>query len=461
MHIPFIGRLRGQEWPVLFLSIAFVFFESFIHIITLFLPRFLLELFDKAAKLSLSTFSEVEDSDEIKKIRDLTSFVDICNARGYESEVHYTATKDGFLLALHRITGRTNQPPNQVRKPVVYLHHGLLMCSEVWVVNENPKLSLAFALSDFGYDVWLGNNRGNKYSKKHLYCIPSQTQFWNFCIDDFALYDIPNSIDFILNATGCKSLAYIGFSQGSAQAFASLSIHPELNRKVSAFIAIAPAMSPPGLSNKIADSLMKASPMLLFLLFGRKAILSSTMFWQYLVTPELFIRVIDVALYTLFNWKSKHITHKQKLIAYFHLYSTTSVKSVVHWFQVLKNQCFQMYDDDPSATISLRKGFYEVTKFPTKNITTPITLIYGEIDSLANPGHMAANLPTGTDVRAVPDHEHLDLIWGDDVDKVVFPSVFQALEASGSQSPVIYETLSSHKSLRAVRNSVSRGLAFL
>lgn len=57
----------------------------------------------------------------------------------------------------------------------------------------------------------LGNNRGNKYSKKSLHSIPSQDKFWNYSIDDFCLYDIPDSIEHILKVTKNKSLSYIGF----------------------------------------------------------------------------------------------------------------------------------------------------------------------------------------------------------------------------------------------------------
>ena len=64
--------------------------------------------------------------------------------------------------------------------------------------------------------------------------------------DEFAFYDIPDSIDYVLHATTAKSLSYIGFSQGTAQAFAALSIYPQLNEKVNVFIALAPAMSPKG-----------------------------------------------------------------------------------------------------------------------------------------------------------------------------------------------------------------------
>ena len=54
-----------------------------------------------------------------------------------------------------------------------------------------------------------------------------------------------------------QKLSYAGFSQGTAQAFAALSTHPGLNAKANVFIALAPAMSPPGLA--IVDGLMKAS----------------------------------------------------------------------------------------------------------------------------------------------------------------------------------------------------------
>ena len=59
--------------------------------------------------------------------------------------------------------------------------------------------------------------------------------------------------------TQANKLSYVGFSQGTAQAFAALSIHPRLNEKINVFIALAPAMSPPGLAAPIVDGLMKAS----------------------------------------------------------------------------------------------------------------------------------------------------------------------------------------------------------
>lgn len=82
-------------------------------------------------------------------------------------------------------------------------------------------------------------------------------------MDEFAWHDIPDSIEYILDITKEPSLGYIGFSQGTAQAFAALSIHPQLNQKVNVFIALAPAMSPAGLSAPVVDGLMKSSYVLL------------------------------------------------------------------------------------------------------------------------------------------------------------------------------------------------------
>lgn len=162
-------------------------------------------------------------------------------------------------------------------------------------------------------------------------------------MDQFAFHDIPDSIEYILTTTSQTSLSYIGFSQGTAQAFATLSIHPSLNDKVDVFIALAPAMSPAGLHNSVVDALMKASPEVIFLAFGRRSILSSTTMWQSILYPPIFVRIIDFCLLVLFNWKGKNISAHQKLAAYPHLYSFTSTKSVVHWFQIIRNKCFQMY----------------------------------------------------------------------------------------------------------------------
>lgn len=387
-------------------------------------------------------------------------FVELCELYGYYAEEHIVQTGDGYLLGLHRLgwkRGEEEQKVNagpgssSVEKKVVYMHHGLMMNSEVWVCLTEKERCLPFMLVEQGYDVWyethfvlflistlyspyyrrLGNNRGNKYSKKSLHHSPTSTEFWNFSMDQFAFHDIPDSIEYILSTTYQPSLSYIGFSQGTAQAFATLSIHPTLNNKVDVFVALAPAMAPPGLASGIVSSFVKSTPSILFLAFGRRAILGSATMWQALLYPGIFTYFIDTSLRFLFGWHTKNITAHQKLAAYPHLYSFSSTKTVVHWFQIIRNGAFQMFDDEVSTpfAVSSSSKYYKVAKFPTRNIKTPIVLIYGGSDSLVDIKLMLKELPKHTLAKEIPKYEHLDLLWASDVHTLVFPHVLEALES--------------------------------
>jgi len=326
-----------------------------------------------------------------------------------------------------------SQEQGSVQKKVIYLHHGLMMNSEIWVCLTEQERCLPFLLVERGYDVWLGNNRGNKYSKKSTTMTPNESKFWSFSIDQFAFHDIPDSIDYILSTTHQPTLSYIGFSQGTAQAFAALAVHPTLNQKVDLFVALAPAMNPPGVASGIVDSFVKTSPEVLFLMFGRRALLTSATMWQAILYPPIFVRLIDISLSFLFGWRTRNIAANQKLAAYPHLYSFTSTKSVVHWFQIIRHGKFQMYDDEYQAPWSVSDGarFYKVPRFPTRNIKTPIVLVWGGSDSLVDINIMLKELPKHTVAKEIPHYEHLDFLWAQDVDKLVFPHVFQALERHG------------------------------
>lgn len=56
-----------------------------------------------------------------------------------------------------------------------------------------------------------------------------------------------------------SQLCYIGFSQGTAQAFAALSNSSELQRKVSLFVALSPAVRANHLSKSLLLSLVQAN----------------------------------------------------------------------------------------------------------------------------------------------------------------------------------------------------------
>lgn len=56
--------------------------------------------------------------------------------------------------------------------------------------------SMIFLFFPFpSYDVWLGNARGNKYSLKHMFLKPHEKKFWEFSMDELALFDMPDTVD--------------------------------------------------------------------------------------------------------------------------------------------------------------------------------------------------------------------------------------------------------------------------
>lgn len=104
---------------------------------------------------------------------------------GYAVEEHSVETRDGFVLGMQRIplphgASRRDGADGRAR-PAVLLQHGLMQCSEVWLTNGREG-SLAFILADAGFDVWLGNNRGNTYSAKHTQLRADNPEYCEFLL---------------------------------------------------------------------------------------------------------------------------------------------------------------------------------------------------------------------------------------------------------------------------------------
>ncbi|KAG2220893.1 hypothetical protein INT45_013022 [Circinella minor] len=470
LSIPILDRLSIRDYQGLILTILFFGFESLIRIIVTILPSFVIKGIDVFIANVFPWLSKNETNPHVSPLEKAESFDQMMRFwKKYEFEQHVVRTRDDYLLCVHRIPSvlqnqkgvkqpslkppkRTSNKTSKIHvidnldnfdqqfppvhhfqtKPVVLLYHGFLMSSEIWVCNVDEYRNLPLLLAEKGYDVWLGNARGNKYSQNHLWRNPRYHEFWGFSLNEYAIYDLPDVVDYILDHTGVRNLTYIGFSQGTAQAFASLSINPALNRKINLFIAMAPATTPKGLHHPLIDAFVKATPSVIYLLFGRKTPLKLALFWQRIISPPMFVKVIDICVGFLFGWTGRNMTPDQKLVSYQHLYSLTSVKSLVHWFQIIRTGRFQMFDELPSRLpyhTANAVADHVPPRFTTKQIKTPIAIFYGGSDSLVDFDVLSADLPAPLAyVKAIKHWEHLDFLWAEKIEDIVFPDILKLLE---------------------------------
>ncbi|KOC69317.1 Lipase 3, partial [Habropoda laboriosa] len=166
---------------------------------------------------------------------------ELVRKQGYQLEIHNVVTEDGYILEIHRLPcGRYNCQWNfaNVKRPILILH-GLAGSSADWILM-GPERALGYILANAGYDVWLGNNRGNVYSRNHTSILPTDRHFWNFSYHELGIYDLPAMIDYILDQTNCEQLFYIGHSQGSTQFWVTMTQRPNYNAKVKLMIGLAP-----------------------------------------------------------------------------------------------------------------------------------------------------------------------------------------------------------------------------
>lgn len=106
---------------------------------------------------------------------------------------------DGYLLTLHRM--RLPATVKNKDAPVVILQHGFLNSADIWILRK--KLSVANQLAKEGFDVWLANSRGSKYSRDHKTLNPDEdAAFWNFSFIEMGKYDLPATIDYVIKNTG-------------------------------------------------------------------------------------------------------------------------------------------------------------------------------------------------------------------------------------------------------------------
>ena len=92
-------------------------------------------------------------------------FEQYCAYFKYPYQKYEVTTEDGYILTVYRVQ-RKGSTIVEGLKPI-YFQHGLLDSSDGWIINDDYRAPALMA-ANRGFDVWLGNSRGNKHSRKHV-----------------------------------------------------------------------------------------------------------------------------------------------------------------------------------------------------------------------------------------------------------------------------------------------------
>jgi lysosomal acid lipase/cholesteryl ester hydrolase len=279
----------------------------------------------------------------------------------------------------------------------VYLHHGLITSSVNWIIS-GPGKGLAYTLADAGYDVWLGNSRGNTYSRRHVTYSNKNKEFWDFSWHKMAIFDIPAVIDYIYNikndgatkSNTLNNLIYIGHSMGTTILFAMLAELPEYNQKIRMAIALGPI----AYIKHVKSPIRRLAPYIkdidmIIRFFGANEFFPYNNFLHLLSKySDLSEAVRFMYINTVsFIFGFEKTQFNETLLPIFLRYypAGTSTKTVVHYLQELKNHGkFQKYDHGKERNMKEYGQDYPPV-YNVTAITTPIALFYTTNDWLIDP----------------------------------------------------------------------------
>ncbi|XP_068205896.1 gastric triacylglycerol lipase-like [Palaemon carinicauda] len=424
----------------------------------------------------------IAEADEEKLSRNRRSFQihphtymttdELIRARGYPVEVHDVVTEDGYILEVHRIPPLSRQSTEQdlnltlpdeteVKRylepqllnvsartedvnnhrngitakgdpKVVFVLHCFLCSSADFVMNDHNQ-ALAFVLSDAGYDVWLGNNRGNLYGRRHLTLTPNDPQFWEFSIDKNARYDLPAMLQYVRTKTGANQLSYIGHSMGNMMFFAMMSIHPHINSWVRVMAGLGPVAymynghAQLGLLAPITDKLERSLAKKGLLEFMAPTKTTSKIV-SGLCSDAIFIQPIcQLILDLIAGPSSRNVDPAYISVIAAHTPAGSSFRVFAQLLQFVRDRSFQAYDWGPTQNYK-EYGSEKPPLLKLSAVTVPVAGFWSSSDVLAHPKDVERTLSELPNLvvnhRVQHDNfNHLDFLWAENAKSLVYRHV--------------------------------------
>lgn len=315
-------------------------------------------------------------------------------------------------------------------KGPILLLHGILLGGDVWVLNP-PEESIAFLLADEGYDVWIGNTRTTRFSYGHILYTKKDKAFWEWSVDELAQYDLPAMLGLVNSQTNMK-VHYLGYSQGSQQAFVAFS-QGQLLDMVNKVVFLAPV----AFVNDVTAPVTKLAAS--FYIDRLYEVLHVYEFSTQFRKKE----VVDIICkpgaarcfrtwVSLFTGNNCCLNTSRRVIIDTYETQPTATKNLRHLAQQYRHKTFAKFDYGIWGNLMrygrFRSPAYDLSKVPTSNTI----FFYGGRDALSDPKDVAllfSLLPNGGSypVKFIPQYAHIDFILGTNAKDLVYNQIMDFL----------------------------------
>ncbi|XP_047122127.1 lipase 3-like [Schistocerca piceifrons] len=354
---------------------------------------------------------------------------------GYPVEEHFATTADGYILRMYRIPSspKAKDPSGY---PIL-LVHGLESSAADWVVM-GPDKAFAYILADAGFDVWLGNARGNKYSRNHTTINPDDSEFWQFSWHEIGYYDLPAKIDYILAKTGQSDLYYAGHSQGTTSFYVMATMRPEYNDKIRVIFSLAPVAFMDHMFNPLLQIVSQFIDQVEVLLqmIGMNEFNPNSEFMQLvgelMCSDEAFTQDICANIMFMIGGFNEAELNKTMLpVILAHSPAGAGSRQFIHYGQEIKSGHFRQYDHGMFGNLE-KYGSFWPPDYDLSKITAKVALFYSNNDWLAavkDVDRLYDKLPNciGRFLVSLDSFNHLDYVWAIHAKELVYDKVISLM----------------------------------
>ncbi|KAL5194884.1 Triacylglycerol lipase 1 [Glycine soja] len=341
---------------------------------------------------------------------------------GYPCSEHTIQTKDGFLLGLQRVSSSSSLRLRNdgERGPPA---------GDAWFLNT-PDQSLGFILADHGFDVWVGNVRGTRWSHGHISLLEKKKEL--------ALYDVAEMINYINSVTNSK-IFVVGHSQGTIISFAAFT-QPEIVEKVEAAALLSPISYLDHISAPLVLRMVKMHIDQMILTMGIHQ-LNFKSEWG----ASLLVSLCDTRLSCndmLSSITGKNCCFNESRVEFYLEQEPhpSSSKNLKHLFQMIRKGTYSKYDYGKLKNL-IEYGKFNPPKFDLSRIpkSLPLWMAYGGNDALADITdfqHTLKELPSTPEVVYLENYGHVDFILSLQAKQDLYDPMISFFKSSGKFSSV-------------------------